>query len=88
MVGISKASKIAAELNITPYLKKGENILALQVFRWHDESYLEDQDFWRLTGIERDVFVYALQTLSIWDFFLKQIWMPIMRMEFSTQILS
>jgi beta-galactosidase len=43
----------------------------VQVFRWHDGSYLEDQDFWRLSGIERDVFIYATPSLSIWDFFLK-----------------
>ncbi len=69
-VGISKASKTAAEFNITPYLQKGENLLAVQVFRWHDGSYLEDQDFWRLTGIERAVFIYAQPNLGIWDFFL------------------
>ncbi|MFY7899644.1 MAG: glycoside hydrolase family 2 TIM barrel-domain containing protein [Chitinophagaceae bacterium] len=67
-LGVNKASKLAAEFNITPYLKEGTNLLAVQVFRWHDGSYLEDQDFWRLTGIERDVFVYALPTLSLWDF--------------------
>lgn len=70
-VGISKVSKSAAEFNITPYLKKGHNLLAVQVFRWHDGSYLEDQDFWRLSGIERDVFIYALPSFSVWDFFLK-----------------
>lgn len=70
-VGISKASKTAAEFNITPYLQKGENNLSVQVFRWHDGSYLEDQDFWRLSGIERDVFIYALPNLGIWDFFIK-----------------
>ncbi len=70
-VGMSKVSKSPAEFNITKYLKKGSNLLALQVFRWHDGSYLEDQDFWRLTGIERDVFLYALPKLSVWDFFLK-----------------
>ena len=46
-VGISKAAKSPAEFNITRYLKKGSNLLAVQVFRWHDGSYLEDQDFWR-----------------------------------------
>ncbi len=70
-VGMSKASKSPAEFNITPYLKKGNNVLAVQVFRWHDGSYLEDQDFWRLSGIERDVFLYALPKLTVWDFFLK-----------------
>jgi beta-galactosidase len=70
-VGMSKASKTPAEFHITPHLKKGENVLAVQVFRWHDGSYLEDQDFWRLSGIERDVFLFALPRLSIWDFHLK-----------------
>jgi len=70
-VGMSKAAKTPAEFNITPYLKKGGNLLAVQVFRWHDGSYLEDQDFWRLSGIERDVFLYALPRLTVWDFFLK-----------------
>ena len=58
-VGLSKASKTPIEFNITKYLKKGKNALAAQVFRWHDGSYLEDQDFWRLTGIERDVYLFA-----------------------------
>lgn len=70
-VGITKASKSPAEFNITKYLKKGNNVLAVQVFRWHDGSYLEDQDFFRISGIERDVFLYALPKLSVWDFFLK-----------------
>ncbi|MBC7888767.1 MAG: DUF4981 domain-containing protein [Ferruginibacter sp.] len=70
-VGMSKVAKSPAEFNITKYLKKGNNILTVQVFRWHDGSYLEDQDFWRLTGIERDVFLYSLPALTIWDFFLK-----------------
>jgi beta-galactosidase len=70
-VGITKASKAPAEFNISKYVKKGNNLLAVQVFRWHDGSYLEDQDFWRISGIERDVFLYALPKLSVWDFFLK-----------------
>lgn len=70
-VGMSKAAKSPAEFNISPYLKKGANQLAVQVFRWSDGSYLEDQDFWRLTGIERDVFLYALPKVTIWDFFVK-----------------
>jgi len=70
-VGMTKNSKTPAEFNISPYLVKGNNVLAVQVFRWHDGSYLEDQDFWRISGIERDVFLYALPKLSVWDFFLK-----------------
>lgn len=70
-VGMSKASKTPAEFNVTRYLKEGENVLAVQVYRWHDGSYMEDQDFWRLTGIERDVFLQAYPKLTIWDFFLK-----------------
>ncbi len=70
-VGMSKNSKSPAEFNIAPYLVAGNNLLAVQVFRWHDGSYLEDQDFWRISGIERDVFLYALPKLSVWDFFIK-----------------
>jgi beta-galactosidase len=70
-VGITKASKSPAEFDITKYVKKGNNLLAVQVFRWHDGSYMEDQDFFRISGIERDVFLYALPKLSLWDFFLK-----------------
>ena len=70
-VGMTKASKTPAEFNITSLLKEGENLLAVQVYRWHDGSYMEDQDFWRLTGIERDVYLQAYPKLTIWDFFLK-----------------
>ncbi len=69
-VGMSKVAKSPAEFNITKYLKPGNNQLAVQVFRWHDGSYLEDQDFWRLSGIERDVFLYAMPEKTIWDMFL------------------
>jgi beta-galactosidase len=67
-VGMTKASKTAAEFNITSLLKKGENLLAVQVFRWHDGSYLEDQDFWRLSGIERDVLLIAMPKSTVWDY--------------------
>lgn len=70
-VGITKNSKSPAEFNISQYLVKGDNMLAVQVFRWHDGSYMEDQDFWRISGIERDVFLYALPKLAVWDFFVK-----------------
>lgn len=68
-IGYSKASKTPAEFNITRFLKKGKNLLALQVFKWSDASYLEDQDFWRLSGIERDVTLIARPKVSIEDFF-------------------
>lgn len=58
-VGYSEDSKLEAEFDITPYLKTGENLLAARVMRWCDGSYLEDQDFWRLSGIARDVYIYA-----------------------------
>jgi beta-galactosidase len=70
-VGMTKASKTAAEFNITKYVQKGTNHLAVQVFRWSDGSYMEDQDFWRLSGIERDVFLFAMPKLTVSDFFLK-----------------
>ena len=69
--GMTKVAKSPSEFDITSLLKTGENLLAVQVFRWHDGSYLEDQDFWRLSGIEQDVYLYSLPKLTIWDFFLK-----------------
>ncbi|MBK5272230.1 MAG: beta-galactosidase, partial [Bacteroidia bacterium] len=69
-VGMTKASKTPAEFNITPYITSGKNLLAVEIFRWHDGSYLEDQDFWRITGIERDVYLTAMPHINIWDFFL------------------
>ncbi|MDF7813061.1 glycoside hydrolase family 2 TIM barrel-domain containing protein [Hymenobacter sp. YC55] len=68
-VGMTKVAKSPAEFDITKYLKPGENSLAVQVFRWHDGSYLEDQDFWRLSGLDRDVAIYSLPKQTIWDFF-------------------
>ncbi|HEX8506604.1 MAG TPA: beta-galactosidase, partial [Hymenobacter sp.] len=59
-VGMSKVAKSPAEFDITQYLKPGENTLAVQVMRWHDGSYLEDQDFWRVSGLDRDVYLYSL----------------------------
>lgn len=63
-VGYSEGSKTPAEFNITPYVKEGENDIAVEVYRWCDGSYLEDQDFWRLSGIERDVTLYATNPIS------------------------
>ncbi len=67
-LGFSKDSKTPAEWNITRFLKPGENVLAAEVYRWSDGSYLECQDFWRLAGIERDVYLYAAPKVRIRDF--------------------
>ena len=66
-VGYSEDSKVAAEFNITKYLKTGRNLIAMQVMRWCDGSYLEDQDFWRFTGIAREVYLYATPKAHIRD---------------------
>lgn len=68
-VGYSQGSKTPAEWDITDYVKPGKNVLAVQVFRWSDGSYLECQDFWRISGIERDVYLYATPTVYIRDIF-------------------
>ena len=67
-VGYSEGSKTPAEFRITDYLGEGENTLAVQVYRWSDGSYLEDQDFWRLSGIDRDVYLYATEQVTVRDF--------------------
>ena len=67
-VGYSQGSRTPAEFNITPYLKSDSNLLAVEVFRWSDGSYLEDQDFWRLSGIYRDVYLTARPQQHIRDF--------------------
>lgn len=58
-VGYAEDSKMAAEFDVTPYLHSGENLFAFQVFRWCDGSYCEDQDFWRLSGVARDSYLYS-----------------------------
>lgn len=70
-VGYSQGSRLAAEFNITKFLKPGENSLAVEVYRWSDGSYLECQDFWRLSGIYRDVYLEALPKVRIRDFEIK-----------------
>ncbi|HPE78191.1 MAG TPA: glycoside hydrolase family 2 TIM barrel-domain containing protein, partial [Draconibacterium sp.] len=67
-VGYSEDSKTPAEFNITQFLKPGENSLAVEIFRWCDGSYLEDQDFWRMSGITRDVYLMARSEQQIQDF--------------------
>ena len=71
-VGYSEDSKVAAEFNITKYLKPGKNLIAMQIMRWCDGSYLEDQDFWRFTGIAREVYLYATPKVHIKDVFVTQ----------------
>ena len=66
-VGYSEDSKLGAEFDLTPYLKPGANRIAFQVFRWSDGSWLEDQDFFRLSGVAREVYMYARPTVHLKD---------------------
>ncbi len=70
-IGYSEGSKTPAEFNITNYINNGKNSMFLQVIRWSDGTYIEDQDFWRLSGIERDVFLYAQPKIALRDIFVK-----------------
>jgi beta-galactosidase len=70
-VGYSQGSKLPAEFNVTTHVRSGENLLAVEVYRWSDGSYLECQDFWRISGIERDVFLWAVPKLHVRDFFVR-----------------
>jgi len=67
-VGYSQGSRLPAEFNITPYVRDGENTLAVRVLRWSDGSYLEDQDHWRLSGIYRDVYLWSAPPVHVRDF--------------------
>lgn len=68
-VGYSQNTKSPTEFDITEYVKSGQNDLAVEVYRYSDGSYLEDQDFWRLSGIDRDVHLYSTEQVRIADFF-------------------
>ena len=68
-VGYSQDSKLPSEFNVTRHLKPGRNTIAIQIFRWSDGSYLEDQDFWRVSGIEREVFLMAAPKTRVRDVF-------------------
>ncbi|PIB38269.1 glycoside hydrolase family 2 TIM barrel-domain containing protein [Maribacter sp. 4G9] len=68
-VGYSQGSKTPAEFNITEYLSEGKNLIALQLFRWSDASYLESQDMLRMSGIERDVYLYARPKVFVSDYY-------------------
>lgn len=70
-VGYSEGASNDAEFNITKYVKQGVNTIAAEVYRWTDASYIEDQDMFRLSGIHRDVYVYATPKVHVRDYFLK-----------------
>ena len=67
-VGFTEDAKTNAEFDLTPYVKVGKNTLAVKVYRFSNGSYFECQDFWRLSGIERDVVVYSKPTLNVYDY--------------------
>jgi beta-galactosidase len=68
-VGYTQGSKTPAEFNVTPYLQDGDNVLAVQAYRWSDGAYLEGQDYWKISGIERDVYLFSTPDVYIHDFF-------------------
>jgi beta-galactosidase len=68
-IGYSQGSKTPTEFNISKFLKKGKNLIALQLFRWSDASYLESQDMLRMSGIERDVYLYSRPKIHVSDFY-------------------
>ena len=70
-VGMGKDSRTPVEFDVTPYLKPGQNLVAVENFRWCDGSYLEDQDFWRLSGIFRDVYLWSPAAVHVRDFEVK-----------------
>jgi beta-galactosidase len=67
-VGYSEDGKLPAEFNITKFTRTGENLIAFQIFRWSDGTYLECQDMWRISGITRDCYIYAREKVSVKDF--------------------
>lgn len=69
--GYSEGANNDAEFNITPYIRKGNNTIALEVYKWTDGSYVEDQDMFRFGGIHRDVYLYATPQIHVRDYFLK-----------------
>ncbi|MEP6845587.1 MAG: glycoside hydrolase family 2 TIM barrel-domain containing protein [Panacibacter sp.] len=70
-VGLSKDSKTPTEFDITSYLQKGNNTVSIQVFRFSDGTYLEGQDMWKLSGIERSIYLISRPKISISDFYAK-----------------
>lgn len=74
-VGYSEDSYLPSEFDITPYLQSGKNVIAAQVYRFTSGSFLECQDYWRFTGIHRDVFLWSAPKTQIRDYFSQRIWM-------------
>ncbi|MEJ6951462.1 beta-galactosidase, LacZ type [Natronospora cellulosivora (SeqCode)] len=70
-IGYSEDTFSPSDFDLSPYLVDGENKLAVEVYKWCDASWLEDQDFWRLSGIFRDVYLYSTPDIHIYDFFVK-----------------
>ncbi len=67
-VGYNEGSKTPAEYNVSKHVRSGENTIAIEVYRWSDASYLEDQDFWRLSGIEKDIYLYTTPKFTLADY--------------------
>ncbi|PVY43765.1 glycoside hydrolase family 2 TIM barrel-domain containing protein [Pontibacter virosus] len=67
-VGLGKDSKLESEFDITPYVQPGQNLIALEVRRWNDGSYLEAQDMWRVSGISRDTYLYTRPNVHLYDY--------------------
>jgi beta-galactosidase len=70
-VGFTKGSKTPSEFDVTDRLRSGENTVAVQVYRFSDGDYLEDQDYWKISGLERDVFLYAVPPVHVRDYWLR-----------------
>ena len=70
-VGYSQGSKTPAEFLINDHVKEGDNLIAMQMYRWSDASYLESQDMLRMSGIEREVYIYCQPKVSITDFYVQ-----------------
>jgi len=68
LIGYSEDTFTPAEFDLTPYVQEGSNKLAVEVYRWCDASWLEDQDFWRMSGIFRDVYLYTVPNVHIYDY--------------------
>jgi len=70
-IGYATGSRTAAEFDVSDYLKKGQNVVAVKVYKWSAQSYLEDQDMWWLSGIFRDVYIVSKEAVGVTDYFVK-----------------